>query len=197
MKMKINVERDLKEILIKKLELDTYLKIVKYVQRDGEITGDSDEAKNFRKKYNAYFRVRRNEEWQLKYYEFMQEHRTDENLQFEDVIKYLNENCKTKNGNGCVEPSFASKLLAVINTSCPIWDSIVLENLNLKRYGNNGVDKAIDGYKKLSDIYNEFINSEKGKEEIEKFKKYFRDCYSKIDEISDTKIVDCLIWGKG
>lgn len=197
MKMEINVERDLKEILIKKLELDTYLKIVKYVQEDGEITGDSDEAKNFRKKYNAYFRVRRNEEWQQKYYEFMQKHRTDENLQFEDVIKYLNENCETKNGNGCVEPSFASKLLAVINTSCPIWDSIVLENLNLKRYSNKGVDKAIDGYKKLNDIYNEFINSEKGKEEIEKFKKYFRDFYSKIDEISDTKIVDCLIWGKG
>ena len=46
--MEINVERDLKNILIKKLELDTYLEIVKYVQGDGKITGDSDEAKNFK-----------------------------------------------------------------------------------------------------------------------------------------------------
>lgn len=195
--MEIKVERDLKNILIKKLELDTYLEIVKYVQGDGKITGDSDEAKNFRKMYNAYFRVRRNENWQNKYYEFMEANRKNKNLTFDEIIGYLKENCKTKNENGCVEPSFSSKLLAVINTSCPIWDSIVLKNLDLKLYSNKGIDEAIEGYKKLRDIYTEFINSEKGKEELEKFKEYFRDCYSKIDDISDAKIVDCLIWGKG
>lgn len=195
--MEINVERDLKNILIKRLEFDTYLEIVEYVKGDGKITGDSDEAKNFRKIYNAYFRVRRNENWQNNYYEFMEANRKNKNLTFEEIIKYLNENCKTKNENGCVEPSFSSKLLAVVNTSCPIWDSIVLKNLDLKRYSNKGIDEAIEGYKKLSNIYTEFINSEKGKEELEKFKEYFRDYYSKIDDISDTKIVDCLIWGKG
>ena len=195
--MEINVERDLKEILIKKLELDTYLEIVKYVHGDGKITGDSDAAKIFRKKYNAYFRVRRNEKWQEQYYKFMENNRKRNNLTFAETIEYLNEHCKTKNGNGCVEPSFSSKLLAVINTNCPVWDSIVMKNLELQQYSNKGIEKAIEGYTKLCNEYSTFINSEKGKEELKKFRDYLKDSYKKINKISDAKIVDCLIWAKG
>lgn len=77
----------------------------------------------FRRQFNHFYRVRRNKEWQDKFYELLENFKGTA-VGFPDVFDAL------YRMTGRHEASFASKLLATLNPDMPVIDSIVLRNFN-------------------------------------------------------------------
>lgn len=80
----------------------------------------------FQKKFNGLYRVRfRPLAWKGVYYEWMEKMKTNLNPSFEETMNHLYQQ------TGKIEPSFSSKLVAIINPDAPVYDSVVASNLGL------------------------------------------------------------------
>lgn len=147
-----------------------------------DVTQDED----FQRMYNGFYRVRqRKEEFYKKYYSFMQANK-NEKPSFEKTLLYFYDEL------GRVEASFSSKLIATINPYLPVWDSIVLQNLNLKKpqtYSKNRIEETVDLYNVIVVWYENFTISEEGKQIIH----LFNNKYPETD-ITDVKKVDFVLW---
>ena len=170
------------------LGLKTYLYLINEV-KNGNIATD-----DFKRKYNAYYRVRqRSDEWYKKYYDLMFKQKTNE-LTIEEIINELS-------SFGTIEASFASKLIATIDTQKPIWDQYVLKNLGYynewRSYENKSkeerIKKAVEIYKKIEKWYDVFLKSREGKKCILEFDRVLPK-YS--TSISDVKKIDFLLVNK-
>ena len=143
---------------------------------------------NYKKNFNAYYGVRRNEKWRNAYYDFFEKNKNNENITFEEIIEYLCDNTEEKN----VEPSFSSKMLATINPNKPIWDKYVLKHLKIRvkeKDKDKKIEEAINIYKKIEEKYKEYLEDNNIKETINRIKKILND-----ERISDIKILDYIIW---
>ncbi len=60
---------------------------------------------NYKKNFNAYYGVRRNEKWRKAYYNFFEKNKNNKNITFKEIITYLHNNKKVQN----VEPSFQAR----------------------------------------------------------------------------------------
>lgn len=164
------------------LGLPTYRKIMDNVNPSNE---------DFRKMFDGFYKIRRDEEWRLCYYRIFEEMLNDRaNASFENIIRAIQDATK------CCEASFASKMLATINPNKPILDSNVLKFLGLHLADSgteltNRVDNAIRIYTLIEKRYAEILSSLEGQKCIVLFNKTFPD-YS---DISDVKKIDCFLWG--
>ncbi len=143
-------------------------------------------SSKFTKKFNAFYRVRRNEEWQKTYYNYFEKNRYNKNITFEEILRYLYKN------TGNIEASFASKMLSTINPNMPIWDQYVLKNLNIKVDNidkDERVEKTILAYQEIIDDVNERLKDKEIKKSIDEFRNFFPEL-----EFSDTKILDFMMW---
>lgn len=178
--MKYKFEEVERIIILNAFDLKRYLKTL-------DKTFDDDYKKNF----NAYYGVRRNEDWRKVYYTFFKKNKNNKNIIFEEIIRYLHNNPKVQN----IEPSFSSKMLATINPDKPIWDKYVLEAFDLKQKKKEDVEKieeAIDIYKQIEDNYKELLKNKEVQETIKQIRKILKE-----DKLTDTKILDYIIWMDG
>lgn len=100
---------------------------------------------------------------------------------------------KTKSAQFC----FTTKLLHTKNNNLPIYDSLVGKELGLRVTGKSKDDKIksrCEIYKTLQGNYDELLGNKIIKKIILDFRKEFN-CNKK--KISDTKVLDFLIWAKG
>lgn len=147
-----------------------------------------DVSKNtdFQRAFNGFYRIRqRKQEFYEKYYTFMESSKANSPT-FENTLLYL------YNEFGRIEPSFSSKLVATINPNLPIWDSVVLKNLNLRPpqyYSKNRVEKTIDIYNKIIEWYDNFMVTSQGKKIIQLFKETYPE-----SNITDIKKIDLVLW---
>ena len=144
------------------------------------------EDKGFQKKYNGFYRVRRNSAWQEVYYDIMEKGREAEPT-FEYVLRELY--AKT----GKVEASFTSKLLHTLNHDMPIWDQFVLQNLDLKVplcKGEQKIQTVIDIYHQIMQWYEKALISEAIERKILEFDEVFPE----YRWFSKTKKLDFLLW---
>jgi hypothetical protein len=79
----------------------------------------------FQRQFNAFYRVRRNLNWQSAFYTLLQQERLAPQ-RFAGVLRAL------YRATGRVEASFASKLTASVDPDKPVIDSIVLKNLDIR-----------------------------------------------------------------
>jgi hypothetical protein len=80
----------------------------------------------FQKKFNGLYRVRfRQTDWKKVYYVWMEKMKTNPNPSFEETMNHLYQQ------TGKIEPSFSSKLVAIINPDAPVYDSVVASHLGL------------------------------------------------------------------
>lgn len=179
--MKINPNKVIEDRLAASFGLEQHGYIISQ-WKNVDVSADED----FQTKFNGYYRVRRNAEWRECYYALFQRGKSEE-LSFADIITYLYEQ------TGNVEPSFSSKMYATINTDKPIWDQYVLKNLNLQLEGKGEerLHNAIDLYVRIEAWYEEFLKTQNGKDCIDAFDKALP-IYSWI---SNTKKIDCFLWG--
>ena len=179
--MIINYENFKRKIIIKALELEKYKYIIDHLYKC-----DVSKDEKFQKTFNAFYKVRRDEEWRKEFYEYFESIKNFQNITFETIAKDL----LIRTGN--IESSFSSKLLSTINPNMPIWDQYVLKNLDLKVEGVNKTERllnAINIYDEIIKKENKMLKEEKVKEEINKLKEEFKEY-----NLSDIKALDYLLW---
>ena len=147
------------------------------------------EPKNpdFQRKYNSFYKIRRDQEWRNIYFSYFQKNKDNVNITFDEILDYLFK----KTGN--VEASFSSKMLATINPQMPIWDSYVLQFFGLKLEGESKEDRvqnAKELYRQIVEIENKMLADAKVKKEIKQFQSFFQKY-----NIPENKALDYMIWG--
>ena len=170
--------------------VDKYLWIMKYI--DDAILKNKDISKDeeFRKKFTGFYVMGRKIE---KYYDFYYSLLNSKIRSGSTFSEILNQLYTVQNN---FESSFSSKLLHSINPNLPIWDSIVMNNLDLviKKYSKEPVEKKkqiIKQYEELSKFYDQFIISQEGRELIILFDEKIQ----VIDyNITPVKKIDFIIW---
>lgn len=181
MDMKFDVNKILQERLAASMGLDKYRYIMNLLH-DTDVSSDID----FQRMFNGFYLIRRNETWRRIYYDYFEKVKKG-NPTFEDILLHMFQ-C-----TGNIEPSFSSKMLASIFPDKPIWDRYVVHNLKMKLDGKTKQDKlknAINLYSEMEKWYEDFLQSDRGKECIESFDKALPD-YKKI---SNVKKIDSILW---
>jgi hypothetical protein len=143
----------------------------------------------FQRKYKGFYRVRRNDDFCQLYFEYMEKHKNDRNIRFENVISYLYKE------TGKMEASFSSKLLATINVNAPVWDSHVLSQLSIERptqYQEKRLQAYIGTYSVLEKWYYDYLQTQNAKELISCF-----DTHIKNKQLTNVKKVDLVLWCMG
>lgn len=158
------------------------------LDRYAEIMRGDPASPDFRRAFNGYYRIRRNEEWRRHYYDLFAKAKT-ERFSFEQIITEL------YRLTGNVEASFSSKMLATIDASKPIWDQYVLQNLGLELMGKTQEEKlqnAVALYAQIVNWYADYLTTDEARENIYEFDRLLPE----YAWVSDTKKIDCLLWCK-
>ncbi|MBO4290841.1 MAG: HD domain-containing protein [Lachnospiraceae bacterium] len=145
------------------------------------------ERPEFQKKYDAFYRVRRNAEWRKEYFDLMGTYKKQGKATFSEVLHRLYQ------ATDQIEASFASKMLATIDANMPIWDSKVLAALKLRVSGTGAgirFSNTVLLYDRICSWYREFLKTENAKAMIIRFDKEFPEFQS----ISPTKKIDFILW---
>jgi hypothetical protein len=148
---------------------------------------DVSEDADFQRRYNAFYRVqRRTADWYRSYYTLMQNMKNGSPV-FSDVLDEI------YNQTSRYEPSFASKLVATVDPSKPIWDVHILANTNHKApayYSKNKFDLAKSAYASIEEWYAKFLNSTEGKLCVSEFDRNFPE----YRWFTALKKVDFILW---
>lgn len=181
MDMNFDVNDVFRKRLASTLGLDKYDVIMNSV-KNTDVSKDTE----FQRVFNAFYVVRRNEEWRKVYYGYFERIKT-EMPTFEGILKYLYE----KTGN--IEPSFASKMLATICPDKPIWDKYAGGYLELELRGSTKqkrLENAIELYAKMEKWYEDILQTDQARDRIKEFDDFIPD----YAHISNTKKIDCILW---
>ena len=112
------------------------------------------------------------------------------------ILSELYEIPRLKKDNS-IQFSFATKLLHTIDNDKPIFDKYVTSIINKKVKGNNKKEKiqsCIEIYDSLVTLNDELKKNDKIRNVILKFRTKFK--VSK-EEMSDTKVLDSIMWSLG
>ncbi len=178
----INPKSIIQQRLATSFGLDIYASIMKTF-RNVDVSKDED----FQRKFNHFYRVRRNEEWRSSYYDLFESIKNRRNPTFDLILDTLLEQ------TGNIEASFSSKMLATIDSGMPIWDHYVIENLGIKIPAQSDperVNKVKIAYAEMVDWYANFLNTENARECINEFDKML----PSYSWISDVKKIDFFIF---
>src|SRR5262245_41602943 len=140
---------------------------------------------DYRKRFNHFYRVRRGTDWQDKFYDLL-ESKKHQTVSFAQVLHALHR------ATNRYEPSFASKLVATVNTNMPVIDSVVLRNVNLILPGYNIGDRAARLeriHETLVSWFNAFLPSDTGCYLVKRFREEYPDA-----RISEVKMLDLVLW---
>jgi len=181
--MPIEISRQQIDATLPRVEdgLQKYLRLQADVSRNQDIHN----CPNFRKRFNHFYRVRRGAQWQERFYALFGRAR-QEKLGFRAVLEALREETVR------FEASFASKLVATLNPTEPVIDSVVLKNLGMKlpkATSQNRVEEIHQVHTSLKIALNGFLQTEDGKYLVSQFKKMYPSA-----NITNIKMLDLVLW---
>ena len=182
-----------KDCFIPNINLDEAMAKLKTLEKDiiryFEIMrmADAPENPEFQKKFNAFYRVRRDEAWRSEFYQLMEDFRKKDDPYFGEVLLRLHQR------TGQIETSFASKMLATLDANMPIWDSNILRVLHLKLTGTTPelkISNAVVLYDKIRRWYQDFLQTETARIILQRFDREFPE----FTDMSPTKKIDFVLW---
>lgn len=179
--MHINAKRVIETRIADSMGFNKYKQIMERV-RNTNVSSDKD----FQRTFNSYYRIRRNEEWQIIFYDLFETIK-DSEPSFEQIIRALYKN------TGNIEASFSSKMLATINSDMPIWDRYVVHNLCLNVKGKTKEEQlrcTVDLYDQMVRWYSIFLDTPNGRECIEEFDRILPE----YKWMSSVKKIDFYLW---
>ena len=141
----------------------------------------------FQRKYDAFYRVRRNEEWRKEYFRLMDVFHKRKTTAFGEILLRLYQT------TGQIEASFASKMLATLDADMPIWDSNVLQVLKYKLSGKTPelkMSNAVVLYDKICSWYKTYLRTDHAKTLIDRFDAEFPEFIT----MNPTKKIDFILW---
>lgn len=145
------------------------------------------ENSEYQRTFNGLYMVRRNAFWRTKFYEVMEKLKVQSEPNFEAVLTELWE------ATGRAEASFASKLIATINPSLPVYDSIVRLHLGIpQRSASDRHRMALlsSDYAKIQ--AHSFEETRNPKFRV--LREMFNTAFPEFKDFSDTKVLDLMIW---
>ena len=143
--------------------------------------------RDFQKTFNGFFRMgRRTTAYYNDYYCYLQQHKKM-GISFADALTYL------YSKHGRLEMSFVSKMVALVNPTFPIWDSVVTKgqfgiiapNANTK----NRLQKGIEKYEQYRYCYDTYMQSDEARKKIAEFNALFPNT-----GLTDVKKLDFMLW---
>ena len=164
-------------------------KLEKDIRRYFEIMrmAETPENPEFQKKFNAFYRIRRDEAWRSEFYQLMEDFRKKDGPYFGEVLLRLHQR------TGQIEPSFSSKMLATLNADMPIWDSNILRVLHLKLTRATPelkLSNAVVLYDKIRRWYQDFFQTDTARGILQRFDLEFPE----FTDMSPTKKIDFVLW---
>lgn len=156
---------------------------LRYTLAETDVSTD----REFQKAFNGFFRMgRRTEEYYRDYYCYLQQHK-ETGVTFAEALTYLYEK------HGRLEMSFVSKMVAIADPACPIWDSVVTKGHFgiVAPYANekNRLQKGIDKYAQYCQRYYTYMQTAEAKAKIAEFERLFPGA-----DITDVKKLDFMLW---
>ena len=142
-------------------------------------------ATDFQRRFNAFYRVRRNAKWRSAFFLLLLKSRTRP-LSLRQVLTQIYRQ------TGRIEASFASKLVATANPDLPVIDSVVLKNLGLKLPSNTSSDRIRQVCKlhsQLHSTYKSFLRSRMGRNLVAQFRREYPSAH-----LSEVKMLDLVLW---
>jgi hypothetical protein len=141
----------------------------------------------YQTRYNGFYRLRRNAEWRKTFYTILERDKS-KLPSFADVLRELHKE------TGRVEASFASKLVATIDPSKPVIDSIVLENLGYRLPSrretiSHRMEGIVDLHGRLVRRFSEYLTTETGRYLVRRF----QESYPKV-QLTEMKMLDLVLW---
>ena len=139
----------------------------------------------FQKRFNGYYRLRRNALWRSAYYSLMESAKVSD-VEFPVALNEI------KGRTGRLEASFASKLVATLNPSKPVIDKFVLHQFGLRlprQAAPNRFLETIRLYEGLCDQYRDLICSPTGAMIRMMFDRRFP-----APGITELKKIDLVLW---
>lgn len=141
----------------------------------------------FQRTFNGLYGVRRNADWRGRFYRIFEQQKSNSDIQFGEVIRSIFES------TGRVEASFASKLIATVDPTRAVYDSIVRSNLELRTPTGSGLEKiaaAVDVYEAIQGHLDAMILADR----FPLLRKRFDRAFPQFKEFADLKVVDLMIW---
>lgn len=174
------------EIVAKSLDM-LERDIPKYLWLQGRFAEKTNLSKDadFQRKFNGYYRVRRNENWRNSYFNLMENLRYT-SPSFREILVTL------QNLTGNLEASFSSKMLATIDPHSPVIDTEVFRKLNFRLPAYSTPDR-LDGVCGIFDKLVEQFTDTLGSTESEKIIGQF-DAKFPQENITNIKKLDLLLW---
>jgi hypothetical protein len=139
----------------------------------------------FQKAFNGFYRVRRNADWQRVFYATLARcHRHP--LAFAQVLQRIRR--KTLR----TEASFASKLVATLDPSQPVIDSVVLAKLGLSLPATHDVgrhERIVQIHALLRRRYVKFLKTADGRYLVSRFRRHHGS-----QRLTQIKMLDLVLW---
>lgn len=148
---------------------------------------DVSAERDFQRAFNGFFRMgRRTEGYYRDYYCYLQQHK-ESGIDFAKALTYLYER------HSRLEMSFVSKMVAMVNPTLPIWDSVVTKGHFgiVAPYANvkDRLQKGIEKYEQYCRSYSTYMQTAEAKAKIKEFDKLFPNT-----KITDVKKLDFMLW---
>ena len=163
-------------------DMDRYRYLMSRVGQT-DVRADAD----FQRTFNGLYMVRRGAPWRKAFYELFETEKTNRDRSFQQVLASLHQ------ATGRIEASFASKLLATLDPSMPVYDSWVRINLSLKtRTGPPALrmPNLCTDYAQISSAYAWMV----GQPEWLRMRTSFDDALPDLRGLGDVKKIDLLLW---
>ena len=126
--------------------------------------------------------------WQ-QFFSILESEKSNKAISFSQVLE------RNHTEHGSVEASFSSKIVATINPEMPVWDSKVLEDLDLKApyqsmETGRRMREIVYLYSRIQELVTEIIRSN----EFENWRRGFDGAFPQFVHFTDVKKLDLFLW---
>jgi hypothetical protein len=144
----------------------------------------SDNAE-FQRRFNYFYRVRGNKKWRTAFFRIFEKSKTLRQLEFAHVLIDLHKKVKR------IEASFSSKVVATLDPSRPVLDSIVRGHFGLHlpyHYQCDRLAKTVSVYQNLEQVMSHALKTKKW------IVRAFDGAFPKHRNITPMKKLDFVLW---
>lgn len=147
---------------------------------------DVSDDREYQRRFNGFYRVRRNSAWQRCFFGLLQNGKAEKPSLSATLLAL-------HGATGRVEASFASKLVATLDTSQPVIDSVVLRHLRLRlpQHGQplDRIASIVAVHESIAYHFAEYLAAPIGRYLVTRF----RGLYPHV-AVTEIKILDLLLW---
>lgn len=177
-----NLDSILERLRSRRSDMDRYRYLMGRIGQT-DVRADAD----FQRTFNGLYMVRRGASWRKAFYDLFESEKTNRARSFQDILATLHK------ATGRIEASFASKLLATVDPTMPVYDSWVRINLSLKtRTGPPALrmPALCADYAHIFSAYAWMVE----RPEWRRMRTSFDDALPDLSDLGDVKKIDLLLW---